>query len=70
MINALESVTLKEYPMVVYTKNIMNMCRADAVLMSGSGPSVYGIFIEESLALNAFDILKGFNEETFLVKIK
>jgi 4-diphosphocytidyl-2-C-methyl-D-erythritol kinase len=70
MINALESVTLKEYHIVMYTKNIMNLFRADAVLMSGSGPSVYGIFIDSELALKAMDALKEKNPETYLVRMK
>lgn len=70
MINALESVTLKEYPIVMYTKNIMSLFRTDAVLMSGSGPSVYGIFIDKGLALKAKDALEEKNPETFMVRMK
>ena len=44
MVNVLENYTLKEYPTVVYTKNKMQeLCGGRAVLMSGSGPSVYGL---------------------------
>ncbi len=44
MVNVLENYTLKEYPTVVYTKNKMQeLCAGRAVLMSGSGPSVYGL---------------------------
>ena len=44
MVNVLENYTLMEYPTVVYTKNKMQeLCGDRAVLMSGSGPSVYGL---------------------------
>lgn len=44
MVNVLENYTLMEYPTVVYTKNKMQeLCPGRAVLMSGSGPSVYGL---------------------------
>ena len=44
MVNVLENYTLIEYPIVVYTKNKMQeLCSGRAVLMSGSGPSVYGL---------------------------
>ena len=44
MVNVLENYTLREYSVVVYTKNKMqDLCPGRAVLMSGSGPSVYGL---------------------------
>ena len=44
MVNVLENYTLMEYPTVVYTKNKMQeLCPGRAVLMSGSGPSVFGL---------------------------
>ncbi|MCQ2546104.1 MAG: 4-(cytidine 5'-diphospho)-2-C-methyl-D-erythritol kinase [Clostridia bacterium] len=44
MVNVLENYTLKEYPTVVYTKNKMQkLCEPRAVLMSGSGPTVFGL---------------------------
>ena len=44
MVNVPENYTLKEYPTVVYTKNKMQeLCPGRAVLMSGSGPSVFGL---------------------------
>jgi 4-diphosphocytidyl-2-C-methyl-D-erythritol kinase len=70
MINALESVTLKEYPIVMYTKNMISLFRAEAVLMSGSGPSVYGIFKDQGLAIKALAALKEKNPETYMVKMK
>ncbi|MDO4486991.1 MAG: 4-(cytidine 5'-diphospho)-2-C-methyl-D-erythritol kinase [Bacillota bacterium] len=44
MINVLENFTLKRYPVIVYTKNkIQQLCSCEGVLMSGSGPTVYGL---------------------------
>lgn len=44
MINVLENFSLKRYPVIVYTKNKMQtMCESDGVLMSGSGPTVFGL---------------------------
>ncbi|MDO4176249.1 MAG: 4-(cytidine 5'-diphospho)-2-C-methyl-D-erythritol kinase [Bacillota bacterium] len=44
MVNVLENYTLKEYSTVVYTKNKMQkLCEPRAVLMSGSGPTVFGL---------------------------
>lgn len=44
MINVLENFTLKHYPIVMYTKNKMKeLCSPENVLMSGSGPTVFGL---------------------------
>lgn len=44
LVNILENFTLKRYPIVMYTKNLLQeLCSADAVLMSGSGPTVFGL---------------------------
>lgn len=42
--NVLETVTEKEYPIISKVKNIMKENGAEGVLMSGSGPTVFGIF--------------------------
>jgi len=54
MINVLENFTLTRYPIIVQTKaNIQKLCGEHPVLMSGSGPTVYGFCdsIEESKAI-------------------
>lgn len=44
MINVLENFTLKRYPIVMYTKDKMQtLCDPGCVLMSGSGPTVFGL---------------------------
>lgn len=46
MINVLENFTLKRYPIVMYTKNkLQKLCDPQCVLMSGSGPTVFGLCI-------------------------
>ena len=66
MINVLENYTLKEYPTVVYTKNKMQkLCNSRAVLMSGSGPTVFGLCgsLEESKRI--CEEIKKENKESF-----
>lgn len=61
--NVLESVTAKEYPVIDEIKNKMLDLGAEFSMMSGSGPTVFGIFENISKAENAkkyFD--KIFNE--------
>lgn len=44
LVNVLENFTLKRYPIVMYTKdNMRELCTTGAVLMSGSGPTVFGL---------------------------
>lgn len=42
--NVLETVTVKEYPVIEEIKNLMKQAGAENALMSGSGPTVFGIF--------------------------
>ena len=48
--NVLESVTAKEYPDIEGIKDRMKECGALNALMSGSGPTVFGIFDDEQKA--------------------
>lgn len=69
MINVLENYTLKRYDNVVYTKNKMKYISPEApVLMSGSGPTVYGIFPTRDAAQPAYQGMKRVNRETFLTR--
>jgi 4-diphosphocytidyl-2-C-methyl-D-erythritol kinase len=69
MVNVLESYSLKEYPSIVYTKNkIVQEGKAYKALMSGSGPTVFGLFTSKRKGTMAFLKLKALNMETFLVK--
>lgn len=69
MINVLESYSLKEYPIIMYTKNKMNgEGKPYVALMSGSGPTVFGLYTSKRKAKAAYEKLKFLNKETFLVK--
>lgn len=77
MCNVLETVSLKEYPVIVYTKNKMGEnCTAEKVLMSGSGPTVFCYFESGDHAKTGFsqmgDILigdSGYRYDLHLVKL-
>lgn len=56
--NVLETVTIPDHPEIGTIKQIMMECGADGALMSGSGPTVFGIFKEEEHAKKAYDVLK------------
>ena len=47
MENVLETVTIPKYPVIEEIKNCMNEQGAMNALMSGSGPTVFGIFERE-----------------------
>ena len=64
MANVLETVTVKRYPEIARMKECMEENGAEKALMSGSGPTVFGIFKEEKTAKTALDKLN----DTGLVK--
>ncbi len=68
MINVLETVTMKEYPILYNIKKKLLECQAEASLMSGSGPTVYGLFKDYNRAKSAQENLKKLYKETYLVK--
>lgn len=51
--NVLEEVTVREYPVIEQIKNTMKEQGALNAIMSGSGPTVFGIFEEKSRAREA-----------------
>ena len=66
MVNVLENFTLKRYPIVVYTKNkIHDKCNLGAALMSGSGPTVFGLCDSIAQAKALAELLKADNRESF-----
>ncbi len=58
MVNVLESVTLLQYPQVQQIKDDLTACGLFA-MMSGSGPSVFGLAKDEAHAKEAVDQLKS-----------
>lgn len=59
MENVLESVTVKAYPVIRTLKNRLKELGAVNSLMSGSGPTVFGIFIEKETAQRAYDQIRS-----------
>lgn len=67
--NVLEDVTLKLYPEVANLKEQMQRFGADAVLMSGSGPTVFGLVNQESRVQRIYNGLRGFCDEVYAVRL-
>ena len=67
--NVLEDVTIKLHPCIAEIKSKMLDLGADGTLMSGSGPSVFGLYSDEDKAVAAYNYFKATNEygrNTFL----
>lgn len=58
MENVLENVTVKAHPVINTIKNRMKELGAVGSLMSGSGPTVFGIFVEEAKVQEAYAKIK------------
>jgi 4-diphosphocytidyl-2-C-methyl-D-erythritol kinase len=58
--NVLEYATIPEYPIISKVKSTMMSSGAAGALMSGSGPSVYGLFMDEVKAVKASNALEMF----------
>lgn len=67
--NVLEEVTLNLYPEVAQIKEQMKRFGADAVLMSGSGPTVFGLVQHDSRMNRIYNGLRGFCDQVFAVRI-
>lgn len=66
--NVLETVTVKEYPVIEEIKSLMKQAGAENALMSGSGPTVFGIFTDRESAKAAAKQIKekGFASQVFV----
>ncbi|OEH92627.1 4-(cytidine 5'-diphospho)-2-C-methyl-D-erythritol kinase [Bacillus solimangrovi] len=67
--NVLESVTLNRYPEVLALKQQIERFGADAVLMSGSGPTVFALVQYESRMQRIYNGLRGFCEQVYAVRM-
>jgi len=56
--NVLEKVTIEEYPIIEEIKNVMKEEGAMNAMMSGSGPTVFGLFDNKTIARKAADKIK------------
>lgn len=67
--NLLEPVTMSLYPEVGILKEQMKKFGADAVLMSGSGPTVFGFVENEARVRRVYNGLKGFCPEVYAIRM-
>jgi 4-diphosphocytidyl-2-C-methyl-D-erythritol kinase len=63
LLNDLEAVVSSEYPQIGLMKNILSSCGALGVLMTGSGPSVFGMFPTKEEATKAYRKVKNWAAE-------
>lgn len=69
--NVLESVTIPEYPIIDEIKKHMMDHGAAGAMMSGSGPTVFGLFEDEQTAKKAYQAMKksGLCKQVYLTSI-
>lgn len=67
--NVLEEVTVSMYPQVEQIKDCMVRLGADGVLMSGSGPTVFGLVSKQNKAVRIYNGLRGFCKDVFAVRL-
>lgn len=68
--NVLESVTIPDYPVIKEIKEVMLNAGAMNSLMSGSGPTVFGVFKEEAVAKKVAEQIreKSLANQVFVVQ--
>lgn len=66
--NVLENVTIKKCTMIKDIKEKLIVHGALGSMMSGSGPTVFGVFKDQITAYDAYDHIKGMVGEIFVVK--
>lgn len=67
--NVLEEVTMRQHPEVKRLKDCMLKLGADGALMSGSGPTVFGLCAKESRAQRVYNGLRGFCRDVYVVRM-
>lgn len=69
--NVLELVTCPAYPVIDDIKNLMIREGALNAMMSGSGPTVFGLFEDKDTAQKAYETLRdsGLTRQTFLTTV-
>ncbi|MPW25056.1 4-(cytidine 5'-diphospho)-2-C-methyl-D-erythritol kinase [Alkalibaculum sp. M08DMB] len=66
--NVFEDVVFDKYPELMHIKESLKKLGALGVLMSGSGPTLYGLFTNELSAQSAKEVLLRDYEEVFAVR--
>ena len=67
--NTLESVTAGEYPEIAEYESLMKENGAFFSMMTGSGPTVFGLFKDKKNADSAASVLREKTKEVFVVKM-
>lgn len=69
--NVLESVTIPNYPIIAEIKELMKKSGAVNAMMSGSGPTVFGLFADEKTAQRAYEDMQrsGLAKQVYLTSI-
>lgn len=69
--NVLETVTIPEYPIIAQIKEQMMKSGAVNAMMSGSGPTVFGLFADDETARKAYDdmVKSGLAKQIYLTSI-
>lgn len=67
--NVLEEVTMVLHPEVKWYKRLILKFGADAVLMSGSGPTVFALLRRESQVKSLVNALRGFCRDVYAVRL-
>lgn len=69
--NVLESVTIPHYPVIEEIKNRMKISGAINAMMSGSGPTVFGLFEDEETARKAMEDMResGLAKQIYVTSI-
>ncbi|MGM0380022.1 MAG: 4-(cytidine 5'-diphospho)-2-C-methyl-D-erythritol kinase [Bacillota bacterium] len=66
--NVLQKITLNNYSVVMNIKNKMEDTKALGSLMSGSGPTIFGIFKNYEEGNTAYKMFKKIYNETYLIR--
>lgn len=66
--NDLEAITMEMHPIIGQIKDCMQRLGAEGTLMSGSGPSVFGLVQSKLKAERLYNGLRGFCEEVYAVR--
>lgn len=67
--NVLEDITIRLYPEVRRIKDCMLRLGADGAMMSGSGPTVFGLVQRESKLARIYNGLRGFCKDVYAVRL-
>lgn len=68
MYNVLQQVTEQMHPEIAEIRSRLLGCGATGAIMSGSGPTVFGLFEQKETAEHAYQTMRQYYSETFLTE--